>query len=87
MVGSIIHGTGDDNCHYQSCEALINKLIEANKPFTMMAYPNRTNSISEGKSTRRHMFELMTRYLNQNLRSGPRGAVVPKVGNRNTNLH
>jgi len=68
----LIHGTGDDNCHYQSCEALINKLIEANKPFTMMAYPNRTHSISEGKNTRQHLFELMTRYLNQNLPPGPR---------------
>jgi len=63
----IIHGTADDNCHYQNCEVLINKLIEHNKPFTMMAYPNRTHSISQGENTKRHHFELMTRYLKENM--------------------
>ena len=68
----IIHGTGDDNCHYQSCEALINELIEHNKYFSMMSYPNRTHSIKEGENTKRHLYELLTRYLNVNLRPGPR---------------
>jgi dipeptidyl-peptidase-4 len=63
----IIHGTGDDNCHYQSCEALINELIKHNKPFSMMAYPNRSHSIKEGENTKRHLFELLTRYLKENL--------------------
>jgi dipeptidyl-peptidase-4 len=67
----IVHGTGDDNCHYQSCEVLINELIEHNKQFTMMAYPNRTHSIKEGPNTKRHLFELLTRYLNEHLRPGP----------------
>ena len=49
-----------------------NKLIELNKPFTMMAYPNRTHSISEGKNTTRHLFGLLTRYLNDNLPAGPK---------------
>ena len=69
----LIHGTGDDNVHYQNCEALVNRLIALNKPFSMMAYPNRTHSISEGEGTRRHLFELMTRFLEQNLPPGPRG--------------
>ncbi len=64
----LIHGTGDDNCHYQSCERLVNALIAANKPFSMLAYPNRTHSISEGPNTSRHLYESMTRYLEQNLR-------------------
>jgi dipeptidyl-peptidase-4 len=68
----MIHGTGDDNCHYQSCEKLVNKLISLNKPFTMMAYPNRTHGISEGENTSRHLYELMTRYLEQNLPPGGR---------------
>jgi dipeptidyl-peptidase-4 len=68
----IIHGTGDDNCHYQGCERLINALVAADKPFTMMAYPNRSHGIFEGPNTTRHLFELMTRYLNQNLPPGPR---------------
>lgn len=63
----IVHGTGDDNVHYQGTEVLINKLIELNKPFTMMAYPNRTHGISEGENTTRHLFELLTRYLKEHL--------------------
>jgi dipeptidyl-peptidase 4 len=63
----LIHGTGDDNCHYQSCERLVDRLVAANKPFSMLAYPNRTHSISEGKNTSRHLYESMTRYLEQNL--------------------
>jgi dipeptidyl-peptidase-4 len=63
----IVHGTGDDNVHYQGTERLINNLITANKPFTMMAYPNRTHGIYEGENTTRHLYELLTRYLKQNL--------------------
>ena len=68
----IVHGTGDDNVHYQGTERLINVLIENNKPFTMMAYPNRSHSIFEGRNTTRHLFELLTRYLGENLAPGPR---------------
>jgi dipeptidyl-peptidase-4 len=63
----VVHGTGDDNVHYQGTEKLVNKLIEENKPFTIMAYPNRTHAIAEGKNTRRHLYELLTRYLNEHL--------------------
>jgi dipeptidyl-peptidase-4 len=67
----LIHGTGDDNCHYQGTEALINELIRHNKPFEMMAYPNRSHGISEGQNTTLHLRELMTRYLKANLAAGP----------------
>jgi dipeptidyl-peptidase-4 len=67
----IIHGTGDDNCHYQGTEALINELIRHDKPFTMMAYPNRSHSISEGQNTTLHLRRLMTRYLREKLPPGP----------------
>lgn len=63
----LIHGTGDDNCHYQTTEMLIDELIAHNKQFSMMAYPNRTHSIKERKNTTRHLRGLMTRYLLQNL--------------------
>jgi len=63
----IIHGTGDDNVHYQNFEVLVNKLIAKNKHFTMMSYPNRSHSIKEGKGTTRHLYELMNRYLNDHL--------------------
>jgi dipeptidyl-peptidase-4 len=68
----IVHGTGDDNVHYQQTELLINKLIAANKTFTMMAYPNRTHNISEGEGTTLHLYSLLTRYLNEHLTPGGR---------------
>jgi dipeptidyl-peptidase-4 len=68
----LVHGTGDDNVHYQGSEALINALVAANKQFTMMSYPNRTHSINEGPGTTRHLYGLLTRYLNENLPPGPR---------------
>ena len=67
----LVHGTGDDNVHYQNCEALIDELIAHNKPFSLMTYPNRTHSIREGDNTRRHLYELLTRFLKENLPPGP----------------
>lgn len=67
----IIHGTGDDNVHYQSFEKLVNELIVNRKRFTMMAYPNRSHGIYEGKNTTMHLYELMTRYLQENLLQPP----------------
>ena len=68
----LVHGTGDDNCHYQTMELLINELIRHNKPFQMMAYPNRSHSIREGANTSRHLRELMTAFLINNLPPGGR---------------
>ena len=66
----IVHGTGDDNVHYQGTEELINELIAHNKHFTMMAYPNRSHGIYEGRNTTLHLRKLLTRYLNENLPPG-----------------
>ena len=66
----LVYGTGDDNCHYQNCEALINELVKHNKPFSLMSYPNRSHDISEGDNTKRHLFETLTRYLRTNLPAG-----------------
>jgi dipeptidyl-peptidase-4 len=68
----IIHGTGDDNVHYQSFEKLVNELVANRKRFTMMAYPNRSHGIYEGKNTTMHLYELMTRYLQENLLQLPK---------------
>lgn len=68
----LVHGTGDDNVHFQNSEALINALVKANKPFTMMAYPNRSHGIFEGAGTTRHLYELLTRYLKEHVPAGPR---------------
>ena len=59
----IIHGTGDDNVHYQSAEMLINELIKENKQFRVMPYPNRSHGIYEGENTRRHLYTLITNFL------------------------
>ena len=58
-----IHGTGDDNVHYQNAELLLNELIKNNKQFQFMPYPNRTHGISEGEGTRKHLATLYTNYL------------------------
>jgi dipeptidyl-peptidase-4 len=63
----VVHGSGDDNVHYQNTEALVNALVKANKPFQMMAYPNRTHCICEGEGTSLHLFSLLTRYLREHL--------------------
>jgi dipeptidyl-peptidase-4 len=68
----VVHGTGDDNVHYQNTEALINALVAANKPFTVMSYPNRSHGIYEGANTTRHLFELLARFLNENVPPGPK---------------
>ena len=64
----VIHGTGDDNVHYQNTEALVNELIKYNKQFRLMSYPNRTHGIYEGKGTRYHLYTLITEYLLENLK-------------------
>jgi dipeptidyl-peptidase-4 len=66
----VVHGTGDDNVHYQGTEQLINALIAAGKPFTMMGYPNRTHGIYEGPGTTVHLYNLLTRYLKEHLTPG-----------------
>lgn len=74
----LVHGTGDDNCHYQGTEALIDELIRHNRPFTMMAYPSRSHGIGEGKNTTRHLRELMTSFLHQHLPARDRQPAEPQ---------
>lgn len=59
----LIHGTGDDNCHYQTTELLINELVANGKQFRMFAYPGRSHSISEGAGTTSHLYQMMTDFL------------------------
>ena len=59
----IIHGTGDDNVHYQNTEYLINELVRHNKQFSLMVYPNRSHGLYEGENTQRHLQQLMTDYF------------------------
>jgi len=59
----LIHGTGDDNCHYQTTELLINELVAKGKQFRMFAYPGRSHSISEGEGTTWHLYQMITDFL------------------------
>jgi dipeptidyl-peptidase-4 len=70
----IVHGSGDDNVHYQGSELLVNRLIELGKPFDFMTYPDRTHAIAEGAGTTPHLYHLLARYLTTHLRAGPREA-------------
>jgi len=70
----LVHGMGDDNVHYQNSEFLINALVAADKPFTMMAYPNRTHCICEGVNTSRHVYGLLTQYLTDKIPAGATAA-------------
>jgi dipeptidyl-peptidase-4 len=71
----LVHGSGDDNVHYQNSEAVINRLVQANKPFQFMEYPNRNHGIFGG-NTRLHLFTLLTQYLDDHVMN-PRGPATP----------
>jgi dipeptidyl-peptidase-4 len=67
-----IHGTGDDNVHYNNAEMLLNELIKYNRQFQFMSYPNRTHNISEGPGTSLHLATLYTNYLREHCPPGGR---------------
>lgn len=67
-----IHGTGDDNVHYQNAEMLINELVKNKKTFQLMSYPNRTHGISEGAGTSQHLALTYTKFLKENCPPGGR---------------
>ena len=75
----LVHGTGDDNVHYQNLEMLVNKLIEEGRQFDMMAYPNRSHGIREGEGTTIHLYTLLTNYLEEHLEPGPKPMRVEMV--------
>jgi dipeptidyl-peptidase 4 len=72
----IVHGSGDDNVHYQGSELLVNRLVELGKPFDFMTYPDRTHAIAEGPGTTPHLYHLLTRYLTTHLPPGPRASAT-----------
>jgi dipeptidyl-peptidase-4 len=68
----LVHGSGDDNVHFQGSERLVNRLIALGKPFQFMDYPNRTHAINEGEGTSLHLHKLLARFLMENLPAGPK---------------
>ncbi len=69
----LVHGTGDDNVHFQGSQMLINKLVQSGKQFSFMEYPNRTHGISEGEGTTIHLYTLLASFLEDNLSPAPHG--------------
>ncbi|MDR6370058.1 dipeptidyl-peptidase-4 [Chryseobacterium bernardetii] len=68
----LVHGTGDDNVHYQNTEVYINELVKYNKQFQLMSYPNRTHAINEREGTSLHLITMFTRYLREHCPPGAR---------------
>ena len=66
----LVHGSGDDNVHFQGTERLINRLIELGKPFDFLDYPNRTHAISEGEGTSLHLHRMLARFLIEHVPPG-----------------
>jgi len=62
----LIHGTTDDNVHFQNSTQLVDALQKAGKQFDFMMYPNRNHSISGG-NTSVHLYTLMTNWLEEHL--------------------
>jgi len=68
----LVHGSGDDNVHFQGSQRLLNRLIALGRPVDFMEYPNRSHCICEGRGTTLHVFTLLTRYMLEHLAPGPR---------------
>ena len=66
----IMHGTADDNVHYQSFEMLTNELIKHNKLFDQMIYPMRSHGINERENTSYHLRQTMEKFWLENLEAG-----------------
>jgi dipeptidyl-peptidase 4 len=63
----LVHGTGDDNVHFQNSIQMINALINAGKQFRLMIYPNKTHSIA-GKDARVHLFTMIEEHFERELK-------------------
>ena len=62
----LVHGSADDNVHYQNTMEMTNALVNANKDFDMFIYPNKNHGIYGGY-TRLHLFRKMTNFIKENL--------------------
>ncbi|WP_037373914.1 S9 family peptidase [Salinimicrobium xinjiangense] len=66
----LVHGTGDDNVHVQNTMRMIEALVQANKQFDWAIYPDKNHGIYGG-NTRLHLYTLMTRFIEENLKVNP----------------
>jgi len=63
----LIHGTGDDNVHVQNTMRMANALVKENKPFEMFIYPDRAHGIYSTRNDRLHLYNKMTKFIEDNL--------------------
>ncbi|MEY3368911.1 MAG: hypothetical protein RI973_2066 [Bacteroidota bacterium] len=68
----LIHGTADDNVHFQNAEMLVDELVKHNKQFQYMAYPGRSHGLSEGEGTSLHLGTMCTKFLRMHCPPGAR---------------
>ena len=71
----VMHGSGDDNVHFQGFELLANKLISLGKQFDMRVYPGRTHGIFEGEGTTEDVYTNILAYFLTHLPAGAQPAV------------
>jgi dipeptidyl-peptidase-4 len=62
----LVHGSADDNVHYQNSMEMVRALVAANKTFDLMIYPDKNHGIYGG-NTRMHLYQLLTNYVEKNL--------------------
>jgi dipeptidyl-peptidase 4 len=63
----LVHGTSDDNVHFQNTIQMTDALINAGKQFRLMVYPDKTHGIS-GSGTRMQLFHMMEEFWNKELK-------------------
>ena len=63
----LVHGTGDDNVHFENTVQFVQKLIEADLPYDLQIYPRKTHSIA-GSDARTHLFNRILAHFEQNLK-------------------
>jgi dipeptidyl-peptidase-4 len=66
----LVHGTGDDNVHFQNSVQLVDRLQAAGKQFRLMIYPNKTHAIG-GREAQVHLYTMMTEFLVERLLRSP----------------
>jgi len=62
----IIHGTADDNVHFQNTVEMVKALVDANVNFDSEFYPDKNHGIYGGNS-RLHLYRRMTQFIEDNL--------------------
>ena len=62
----LIHGSADDNVHYQNTMEMVSALVNAKKQFDLFIYPDKNHGISGG-NTRMHLYTKMTNFILENL--------------------